>query len=90
MLKPTFYCTIILEQIEAQYFTRLDRYIIEQIKDSHLKNNLSHHLIVSKIRKYHIRIAVFKIDVLSHNLLSKISEILPLGLCCEFGGLTIG
>lgn len=33
MLKPAFYCTIIPEQIEAQYFIRLDRYIIEDIKE---------------------------------------------------------
>lgn len=33
MLKPTFYCTIIPEQIEAQYFIRLDRHIIEHIKE---------------------------------------------------------
>lgn len=33
MLKPTFYCAIIPEQIEAQYFIRLDRYIIEHIKE---------------------------------------------------------
>lgn len=33
MLKPTtFYCIIIPEQIKAQYFIRLDRYIIEHIK----------------------------------------------------------
>lgn len=33
MLKPTFYCTIIPEQMEAQYFIRLERYIIEHIKE---------------------------------------------------------
>lgn len=33
MLKPTFYCTIIPEQIEAPYFIRLDRYITEHIKE---------------------------------------------------------
>lgn len=33
MLKATFYWTIIPEQIEAQYFIRLDRYIIEHIKE---------------------------------------------------------
>jgi hypothetical protein len=33
ILKPIFYCTIIPEQIEAQYFIRLDKYIIEHIKE---------------------------------------------------------